>query len=141
VKIYRSGAAKTIPVTLAEQMGLESDSAKADNSNVQPAKADALDGVQVRDLNTRIRWQLGAQRNLDGALITDVDRASNSYDAGLRPGDVILEINRQPVRLAEDAVRLCKAARTAEIVVKIWRPTRDGGITRYLDVDNTKRTN
>ena len=45
---------------------------------------------------------------------------------------------------ADDAVRLCKAVRSEAILVKIWRLVRDGsdikGITRFLSVDNTKRT-
>jgi serine protease Do len=138
---YRNGVANTVSILLAEQREAGPDSVKPDNDTAQPAKADALDGVQVGVLTPHIRWQLGAQRNVAGALITDVDRASNSYDAGLRPFDIILEINRQAVSTPDDAVRLCKAARTTEIVVKIWRPTRDGGIIRYFDVDNTRRTN
>jgi serine protease Do len=140
VKIYRNGAATTIPVMLVEQREVEQDSAKPDNGNAQPAQADALDGVVVQDLTPRLRRELGARRNVVGALITDVDRASNSYDAGLRPADIILEVNHQPVASAEDAGRLCKAARSAEILVKIWRPTREGGIVRFLGVDNTRRT-
>ena len=53
---------------------------------------------------------------------------------------MIIEINHQPVTNDEDAVRLCKAARTEEIVVKVWHPQRGGGRVRFLSVDNTKRT-
>ncbi len=53
--------------------------------------------------------------------------------------DVIVEINRQPVASSEDAVRLCKAAKGDEILVKIWRLRGNIGGTRYLSVDNTKR--
>jgi len=144
VKIYRNGVPKMILVTLAEHpMDTEPDSAKPDNpNNAQPAKADALDGVQVTDLTPHIRRQLGAQASVVGALITDVDRASNSYEAGLRPGDVIVEVNHQPVAAAKDAVSLCKAARSEQILVKIWRPIHGGmGIVRFLSVDNTRRLN
>lgn len=142
IEIYRAGSPKTITVTLAERQDIATDPAKPGNNTVAPAKADALDGVEVQDLNSQLRRELGTPRALAGALITDVDRASNSYEAGLRPGDIILEINRQPVANADDAVRLCKAARTEEIVVKIWHPEQGGGgVTRFLSVDNTKRTN
>ena len=68
-----------------------------------------------------------------------MDRDSNSADAGLQPNDVIVEINRQPVTNADDAVRLCKAAKGDQILVKIWRRIGDFAGTRYLSVDNTKR--
>jgi serine protease Do len=143
LKIYRNGTEKTVSVTLAERSDVAPDAAKPDENNVQPAKADALDGVEVQDLTPRIRRQLGAEPAVAGALVIDVDRASNSYDAGLRWGDIIVEINHQPVATADDAVRLGKAARSEQIVVKVWRHVHgtNGGITRFLSVDNTKRPN
>lgn len=139
VKIYRNGAPKTIPITLGE-LALEAGetSAKPDNSAPAPAKADALDGVSVDDLTPHVRRVLGLEHGMAGALITDVDRVSNSYEAGLRPGDIILEINRQPVANAGDAVRLCKAARTDEILVKVWRAVQGGSITHFFSVDNRR---
>jgi len=141
VKLYRKGVVKTIPVTLAERPGGEQAQAKPVGDAVQTAKADALDGVEVEDLTPRLRRHLGSDPSLAGALITSVNRASNSYDADLRPGDVILEIDSQAVINAEDAVRLCKASRNDTILVKIWRPDGDRGRIRFVDVDNTRLTN
>jgi serine protease Do len=95
VKIYRAGTAKTVAVTLAERpdaarAGAKPGNSSAGSSNAQPARADALDGVEVQDLTTHLRWQLGVDATVAGAFITHIDRTSNSYDAGLRPGDVIL---------------------------------------------------
>jgi serine protease Do len=77
--------------------------------------------------------------DINGALVSDVSSDSNSADAGLQANDLIVEINRQPVTSADDAVRLCKAARGEHILVKIWRRNGDFAGTRYLSVDNTKR--
>ncbi len=142
LKIYRNGVSKTVSIILAESPGPEAEPAKSSGTTPPTARADALTGVEVRDLTPRLRWQLGAQRDLPGALVTSVDRSSNAYVAGLRQYDVILEINRQAVANAAEAVRLGWAARTDEIVVKVWRPTgNNGGRNLYLDVDNTKRGN
>jgi serine protease Do len=142
VKVYRNGVLKTFVVTLAERPdpNIVQQSAKPDETSPVPPKADALDGVEVQDLDSSLRLQLRAPQSVAGALVTKVDRASNSFEAGLRRGDVITEINHQPVANAEDAVRLCKAARTEQILVKIWHPERaGGGRIRFLSVDNTKR--
>ena len=139
VKVYRNGAPKLLVVTLGERSDVALESAKPGDSHVQPPKADALDGVEVQDLDSDLRRDLGAPASVAGALVTRVDRASNSFEAGLRRGDVILEINRQSVTNAEDAVRLCKAARTEAIVVKVWHPQRGGGKVHFISVDNTKR--
>jgi hypothetical protein len=36
-------------------------------------------------------------------------------------------------------VRLCRAARDEQILVKVWRRMGEMAGTRYLSVDNTKR--
>jgi len=139
VKVYRNGAPKTLAVLLGERPDATMESAKPSENHVPTPKADALDGVEVQDLDPQLRMELRAPRGMVGALVTEVDRASNSFEAGLRRGDVIVEINHQPVTNADDAVRFCKAARTEEIVVKVWHPEHGGGRVRFLSVDNAKR--
>jgi len=142
IKIYRTGAVKMLSAVVGERPDETQDNSRPSENNAQPAKADALDGVEVQDLNPRLRYQLRAPDDVAGALVTDVDRGSNSFEAGLRQADVITEINHQPVKNADDAVRLCKEARSTRIVVKIWRHVHGtgGGMVRFLSVDNTKRT-
>jgi serine protease Do len=141
VEIYRNGAPKTIIVTLGDlHPDAVTDVAKPDANSEPRARADAMDGVAVQDLTPRLRRQLRAE-GVQGALVNQVDRASNSFEAGLRWGDVIQEINRQPVANAADAQKLVKAARSQDIVIKIWRPVPGGGgNTRYISVDNTRHT-
>mgnify|MGYP002145242000 CR=1 FL=1 len=54
--------------------------------------------------------------------------------AGLRQGDVILEINRQPVKNAEQATALCEKPANKVTLVKVW--SRAG--TRFIVVDESK---
>ena len=139
VKVIRNGVARNFTVTLAELPGGESVSGDDDNSSTGTGMADALDGVTVADLEPSVREQLRVPADINGALVSDVSSDSNSADAGLQANDLIVEINRQPVTSADDAVRLCKAARGEHILVKIWRRNGDFAGTRYLSVDNTKR--
>jgi len=138
VKIIRNGFNKTLNVTLAELPGSEV-AANDDDANPGPGVADALDGVTVADLEPQVREQLRVPAHISGALVSDVNAESNSADAGLMANDLIVEINRQSVASAEDAVRLCKAARGEHILVKIWRRNGNFAGTRFLSVDNTKR--
>jgi serine protease Do len=98
-----------------------------------------LDGVTVADIEPQIREQLQMPASLRGALVSDVDGGSNSAEAGLQRGDIIVEINHQTVANANDAVRFCKAAKGEQILVKVWRRFGEFAGTRYLSVDNTKR--
>jgi serine protease Do len=102
--------------------------------------ADMLDGVTVADIEPEIRQELQVPGNLAGALVSDVDGVSNSADAGLQRGDIIVAINHQPVTNANDAVRFCKAAKGDQILLKIWRSFGGVAATRYLSVDNAKHS-
>jgi serine protease Do len=140
VKVIRDGAQKTFKVKLGELPG----SAVARNDKGRPASTsatrDALDGVTVDDLSPDARQQLQIPDAVKGAIVTDVQQASNAADAGLAENDVIVEINHHAVTSAQDAVNLCVQAKTKRILVKIWRHGDDGfSGTSYLSVDNTKR--
>ncbi|HEV2692524.1 MAG TPA: Do family serine endopeptidase [Verrucomicrobiae bacterium] len=139
-KIIRDGAELKLTATLAEKQFPNADAAPPASSAVtQTPKADALDGVQVEDLNQRLRRQLGAPPDVNGAVVTVVDNASNSAIAGLRRGDVILEINHQNVAAAVDAFKLGHAAKIDQILIKVWRPNGELGMIRFFSVNNARR--
>jgi serine protease Do len=107
----------------------------------EPSKMDSLDGVEVTDLDSDSRRQFGIPNNIRGALVVNVEPDSNSAEAGLRPGDVILEIDHKPVRNAEDAVALSEKATGERILLRVWSQAGGGGQggTRFIVVDNTPR--
>jgi len=139
VKLLHDGRPETVTLTLTELPG---EAAQSDNDQKRPGSGnsmiDALDGVTVADLEPSVRRQLGVPPGIRGALVAEVEQASNSADAGLQRGDVIMEINRQPVSGSNDAVKLGRQARGDQILLKIWRRQGDIAGTCYLSVDNTK---
>jgi len=101
---------------------------------------DSLDGVEVGDIDSNARQQYNLPSSVHGAVVTSVDENSNSADAGLREGDVIQEINHEPVRTADDAVRLSDKAHGNRVLLRIWRANSSGsGGSFYITVDNTKK--
>ncbi len=94
--------------------------------------------MTVSDLDDNVRQQLKIPDALQGALVTDVEQDSNSAEAGLQRGDVIVEINHQPVDSAADAVKLGRQAKGDQILLKVWHRNGDMAGTHYLSVDNTK---
>ena len=139
LKVIRNGLTKTIVVTLGELPDNARVSSNHDGTDSETTHADMLDGVTVADIEPEIRQQLHVPSSIQGALVSEVDENSNSAEAGLKQGDIIIEINKQPVTDANDAVRLCKDNKDVRILVKIWRRTNGFDGTRYLSVDNTKR--
>ncbi len=61
-------------------------------------------GLALQTLTPDVAASLGIDRGTKGAVITDVATGSPAEQAGLRPGDVIVEIDRRPVASADDAV-------------------------------------
>jgi serine protease Do len=103
---------------------------------------DSLDGVEVADIDADARQQYGIPGTVRGAVVTSVDQSSNSADAGVREGDVIEEINHQPVRNADDAVKMSDKAHGKRVLLRVWRSDDGGqgqGGSFYITVDNTKK--
>jgi serine protease Do len=137
LKVQRDGRPKTLSVTLGE---LPQELARAGGGGQgSPADRDALDGVEVGDLDNRLRRQFNIPTSVEGALVLNVDPDSNAYEAGLRQGDVIVGIDRQPVASADDAVQLSDAAKGDKILLRIWSRKGGFGGGSYILVDNTKR--
>src|SRR5262245_18049085 len=55
-------------------------------------------GLAVQTLTAELAENLGLERNLKGVVVTQVDPSGPGGEAGLRRGDVILEVNRTPVK-------------------------------------------
>ncbi|HUG11628.1 MAG TPA: PDZ domain-containing protein, partial [Opitutaceae bacterium] len=100
----------------------------------QPEDEGALTGVGVTDIPEQMRTGLNMGPDFKGALISEVEPDSPSYRAGLREGDVVLEINRQRVENAAEAVRLSREITDKRVLVLLWR----GGVSRYVVVDESQ---
>jgi len=58
----------------------------------------ALEGVTVENLDSQTARQLGLPPAISGVVVTDISPSSPFINAGLREGDVIQEVNHQPVK-------------------------------------------
>src|SRR6516165_10504882 len=131
--VNRNGESKAFDVTLGSVP--ENKVAKAIESNGE-ARREALGGVSVTDLDQNTRAELKIPQNVQGAVITQVAPDSAAYEAGLRTGDVITELNRQPVKNAQDAVAETEKQRSNETLVKVWTT----GGSYYLAVDESRQS-
>jgi serine protease Do len=89
--IFRNGATRDVTVVLNELTEKEAQAAGAESSK------SALTGVHVEDLTPDVLQQLGLPANIYGVVVTSVDPSSQAAEQGLQRGDVIQEVNRQPV--------------------------------------------
>ncbi|MBI3569588.1 MAG: DegQ family serine endoprotease [Gammaproteobacteria bacterium] len=104
VELLRDKKTVSVEVKITEQ---PKDVAQADGETAQgDGKNTALAGVEVRNLTAEIARQLGLPPGAMGVVIAGVEQGSAAEEAGLQEGDVIMEINRQPVRNIGDFKRL-----------------------------------
>jgi serine protease Do len=88
-------------------------------------------GVGVQSLNESVSRQLGLPPSLRGVVITDVLPGSPAAEAGLTPGDVVLDVNGKQVRTAEEFVEIVKgAAGRKELLLRV----RNAGGTHFVTV-------
>ena len=59
-------------------------------------------GLSFQEITPQLSRQLGLKGATSGVVITQVQPDSPAGEAGLRQGDVIQEVNRQPVKSASD---------------------------------------
>jgi serine protease Do len=116
VKISRDGEVKELEVTLKE---FPQDKALAQKSATPGDSDDVTDGITVDDITPEVRQQFNIPRNIKGAVVIDVAPDSPGHEAGLRPGDVILEMNRKTVRSSEEAVAMSEGLED-DVLLRVW---------------------
>lgn len=102
-EIYRDGKKKTIDVVLGDIIGSKptgksSNSGQSESSGLK--KATRM-GVTVVENNTEVRERYKINEN-EGLVVIDVKQGSGGHQLGLRPGDVILEVNKKKMHSVND---------------------------------------
>ncbi len=127
IEVNREGQSKIINVELAEMPAgaAEQDTEASPEENAQPEKATVFGGVAVADVTDEIRNALNLSKDIKGAVIAEIDADSPAAKAGLREGDVIQEVNKQPVKNAKDLVAISKKLKADEkILIRVWSQGR-----------------
>jgi serine protease Do len=117
--IIRNGSPMQVSVKVGEFK--KPGSQVAENEGGQGGANTGKLGLAVDDLNQDARQQLQVPEDVKGAAIANVRPGSPADDAGLQPGDVVLEVNRKPVTSAEqfaNAVHANPAGK--DILLLVW---------------------
>jgi len=95
LELYRDGKLRTIPAALSEATGEKE--GPSSSASGKPAER-GLDGITLNDLSPEARRAFRiTDAAIKGVVITDLEPNSPAARAGLRPGDVLMEVNRRPV--------------------------------------------
>ncbi len=109
VRLVRDGKELTLNVRIAERKDAEATAA-------EPGPDPADLGIRAQDLTPEIARRLGIDENEKGALIAAVQPGSKADQAGLQQGDIVKEVNRNPVQTAAALRTQIGKAKTGEAV-------------------------
>jgi S1-C subfamily serine protease len=97
-----------------------------------PRPETTLRGISVSTLTPDIANQLKLPSNTKGVVVTNVDSASPAAEAGLQDGDVIQEVNHQPVSGVDGFNRAMQSAGNQPVVLLVDR----NGTTSFVVVQS-----
>lgn len=131
--VVRDGKDREVTAVLGEltasKLRQSRSSGGGDDNEQSVGKSNILDGITVGNLDDKSRADLKLPAKMQGALITAVDPDCAGYQAGLRQGDVVLEVNREPVKDADEAVTLSdKVEKDESVLLRIYSK----GASRYV---------
>jgi serine protease Do len=82
-------------------------------------------GMMIQELTPQLAQQLGLESGTTGVVISDVKEGSSAGTAGLRPGDLITEVNRTAIKNLNDYQQALQKAKKDEHLLLLIK--RDGG--------------
>jgi serine protease Do len=130
IQVNREGQTKMFDVQLAEMpagVTEEGGPEASPEESAQPEKTTVFGGVAVANITDDIRTALNLPKDIQGAVIAEVDADLPAGKAGLREGDVIQEVNKQRVKSAKDLVAASKNLKPNEkILIRVYSQGRSG---------------
>jgi serine protease Do len=101
--VARTPIGKTVKLKVLREKGTETLNVKVgelkdEETAVAATGKEESFGLTVQPLTPEIADSLGLSSDIKGVVVSGVEQGSAADDAGLRRGDVILEVNRGPVK-------------------------------------------
>ncbi len=120
IEVLRDGKPLTLTADLEEVPG-EREAAQAAAASRPPAPPGGVGGVTLDGLTTAMRQRFNIPAEVQyGVVLTQVEPNSSAARAGLRAGDVILEVNRQRVEGLTGLRELLTKA-SGKVLMLVWR--------------------
>ena len=121
--VIRNGKTKTFNIKIAEL--------KDDQASPEAAPESNDLGLNVQDLTPEMAQRLGLSET-SGVIITGMSDTSPAGDSGLKPGDLIVEINREPIKDMADYNKVVRDIKKGETVLFL---IKRGQNTLFFTVD------
>jgi len=118
--LVRKGAPRTVTLTVAQRPDDEASIGREDweegEASAEGSKSPKL-GFKVAPLNPEAARELNLPPGTTGVVVTDLVSGGPAEQAGVARGDLILEVNRQPVSKPGDLVGLVGKLKDGEMAL------------------------
>jgi serine protease Do len=109
LKVLREGQEKVLTINIGERptdamlaRGTEPGAPAPEGSEARKAPLNVLADLRVKAIDEETRAQLNLGSKIAGVVVAHVQAGSPAEQAGLQRGDVIQEVNRQPIKGMKD---------------------------------------
>lgn len=123
--VFRNGAMREVDVKLGE-----APAGAGQRAGTAELRGAALRGISVTALTPDVARQLSLPAGAKGVVVSSVDAASAASEAGIQQGDVIQQVNRQPVTEVAGFNRAMQSAGDRPVLLLINR----NGMTSFVVV-------
>jgi S1-C subfamily serine protease len=119
VTAVRNGRDQNFQVALAELPDRQRPDSDEESSSTEGTGNEKF-GLSVQPLTAEMASRYGLDADDQGLLVSKVDPNGSAANAGIKPGDLIQEVNRQPVRTVPAFMTAIQqsGARPALVLVK-----------------------
>jgi len=136
--VIRNGKPETLNLTVGQFHG-NSEVASNDASDGPDGTKTGKLGLAVSNMTPEARQQINAPEQIKGVVVENVRPASPADDAGIQPGDVILEVNRKPAESASQfASEVHQNQDGKEILLLVWSKGNASYRTLHPNQDEPK---
>ncbi|PHQ95782.1 MAG: serine protease [Marinosulfonomonas sp.] len=112
VVVLRDGKTQTLKITLGRRETAEGTIPAVVEASEAPIEKDIL-GLTVTEMSDELRGKMGLPDGAEGLVVKAVDEATEAFEKGLRPGDVLTEAGQQKITSVADLEARIKDAHEA----------------------------
>ena len=124
ITVVRNGQRRTLNITV-DELDLQAEQGGRPSRDTRPEEPESTTtgfGLTIEPITPQLARELELPRNRGGAVVTSVERGSPAFNAGVVAGDVILEVNRQPVTSVSQVTKALQSAGPGTpVFLLVWR--------------------
>ena len=105
-----------LPKKLAESSSPENES--GENSDEE---SNALAGLVVHEITPDLARSFGFEENEKGVVVVKIDSGSKLFEAGIRPGDIILQINQNNIESLKEYKKIASKIKAKDRLLLLVR--------------------